>query len=92
MENLYEYNVKIDNAFSLSWDKKTAYAHPRSFYALSFRIKGNADYTHKDKHYHADKNDLVFVPENYDYVLSANTHEEIYVIHFYIENLRLNDM
>lgn len=86
MIDLTNYNIKIESAFSLSWEKKTAYARPRNYDALSFRIKGNADYQHGKQKYHVNKNDILFVPAHYDYTLNANTHEIVLVIHFFIEN------
>ena len=86
MIDLTAYNIKIESAFSLSWEKKTAYARPRNYDALSFRIKGNADYHHGEQKYHVNKNDILFVPAHYDYTLSANANESVLVIHFFIEN------
>lgn len=86
MINLTSYNIKLASAFSLSWDQRVAYARPRKFDALSFRLKGNADYQHGKQKYHVDKNDILFVPANYDYTLTSNTFETVLVIHFYIEN------
>ena len=86
MIDLTNYNVKIESAFSLSWEKKTAYARPRNYDALSFRIKGDANYQHEKQKYHVNKNDILFVPAHYDYTLTANTKETVLVIHFFIEN------
>lgn len=86
MTDFTKYKIKIESAFSLSWEKKTAYARPRNYDALSFRIKGNADYQHGKQKYHVNKNDILFVPAHYDYTLRANTTETVFVIHFFIEN------
>lgn len=86
MNDLTAYNIKIESAFSLSWEKKTAYARPRNYDALSFRLKGNADYQHGEQKYHVNKNDILFVPAHYDYTLKANSNETVLVIHFFIEN------
>ena len=86
------YNLKIDSAFTTSWQKGTAYARPRKYDALSFRIKGNATYLHDDKQYQVEKNDVLFVPANYSYTITANKDEEVLVIHFYIENSHFDDM
>jgi AraC-like DNA-binding protein len=86
MIDLTAYDIKIESAFSLSWEKKTAYARPRNYDALSFRIKGNADYQHGKQKYHVNKNDILFIPAHYDYTLTANTKETVLVIHFFIEN------
>lgn len=86
MINLTNYNIKLSSAFSLSWEQRTAYARPRKFDALSFRLKGNADYQHGKQNYHVEKNDILFVPANYDYTIKSNAFETVLVIHFYIEN------
>lgn len=79
------YNIKLSSAFSLTWGKSVAYARPRKYDALSFRTKGNADYRHGEQTYHVEKNDLLFVPANYDYTIKANTDEEVFVVHFFID-------
>lgn len=92
MIDFCKYNLKIDSAFSISWQKSIAYARPRKYDALSFRVKGNATYTHTDKTYQVQKNDLLFVPANYDYTITANKDEEVLVVHFYIENSNFENM
>ncbi len=64
----------------------SAYARPRNYDALSFRINGDANYQHEKQKYHVKKNDVLFVPAHYDYTLIANTQETVLVIHFFIEN------
>lgn len=86
MTDLSAYNLKIESAFSLSWEEKTAYARPRNYDALSFRINGDADYQHGKQKYHANKHDILFVPAHYDYTITANASEMVLVIHFFIEN------
>ena len=86
------YNLKIASAFFISWGQSTAYARPRKYDALSFRIKGNATYTHDENLYEVKKNDILFVPANYDYTISAQKDEEVLVIHFYIENSCFQNM
>ena len=92
MIDFTEYKIKIDSAFSLGWKKNTAVARPRKFSALSFRLHGSATYTHDDKTYKVEKNDIVFIPAKYGYVISANKSEEVMVIHFYIEDKDFDDM
>lgn len=92
MIDFNSYNIKIDSAFSISWKKGTAYAQPRKFDALSFRINGSALYRHGNNEYSANKNDLVFIPANYDYSITANKSEDVLVVHFYLENARFDEM
>ncbi len=77
--------LKPDCALSLSWKKGTAQALPRRFHALSFRIRGNADYTCGDAHLHAGTDDVLFVPAHRGYTLTANTDEQVMAVHFYLD-------
>ena len=86
------YNIKIDCAFSISWKKGTAYARERKYDALSFRINGSALYRHGDKEYVANKNDLLFIPANFDYTITANKSEDVLVVHFYLERSHLDEI
>ena len=85
MINFSSYNIKIDSAFPISWKKGTAYASSRKYDAISFRLNGNALYRHGEREYIAKKNDLLFIPANYDYSITANKDEDVLVVHFYIE-------
>lgn len=80
-------NLKINilSVLSLSWQESDAYAAGRPFNALSYRIKGNADFMHSGKTIHVNSGDIIFVPQNYDYHLFAHD-EKLIVIHFEIEN------
>ena len=64
-------NLKINilSVLSLSWQESDAYAAGRPFNALSYRIKGNADFMHSGKTIHVNSGDIIFVPQNYDYHL-----------------------
>ena len=86
------YNLKIDSAFPVSWGKSVAYARGRKYDALSFRVKGSATYQHEKQTYHVEKNDILFVPAHYDYVITANKEEDVFVIHFFIENSNFNEL
>lgn len=92
MIDFNSYSIKIDSAFSISWKKGTAYAQARKFDALSFRVNGNALYRHEDKEYAVNKNDVVFIPANYDYTIIANKSEDVLVVHFYLESTSLKEM
>jgi len=86
MINFDSYSIKLDCAFPISWKKGTAYAHSRKFDALSFRLNGSALYRHKDMEFTANKNDVLFIPANFDYTITANKSEDVLVVHFYLEN------
>ncbi|MBR1867887.1 MAG: helix-turn-helix transcriptional regulator [Clostridia bacterium] len=86
MIDFTKYNVKIDSAFYIDWGKGAAVARPRKFDALSFRLKGSAEYEYGDKKTTVEKNDLLFVPANFGYKINALKEEEVLVVHFFIEN------
>lgn len=92
MINFNDYKIKIDSAFQISWGKSRAYARPRQYDALSFRVKGNANYYHEKQKYIVKKNDLLFVPAHYDYEIIANKDEDVLVVHFFIENSNFKKM
>ena len=92
MIDLTLYNIQISSAFSLAWEPNSAYARPRKYDALSFRIKGDADYQHGEQKYHVEKDDILFVPAHYDYQLTANKNEQVLVIHFFIENSNFQEL
>ena len=39
-----------------------------------------------------EKNDILFVPAHYDYKITANKDEEVFVIHFFVENSNFEKM
>ena len=81
-ENL---KISILSVLYLTWEKNCAYAAKRPYNALSFRIKGNADFEHAEKKLHVKDGDVIYVPQDYDYYLSGYN-EELFVVHFEIDN------
>ncbi len=92
MIDFTKYNIKIDSAFFMDWEKKTATANPRKFDAISFRVKGKAEYEYDGKTIQIDKYDILFVPANFGYRLNALKEEEVFVVHFYIEGSSFHDL
>ncbi|MBO5879347.1 MAG: helix-turn-helix domain-containing protein [Clostridia bacterium] len=92
MINFYSYNIDLDSAFPISWKKGTAYAAARKYDAISYRVNGSAIYRHGDREYVANKNDLLFIPANFDYSITANKDEDVLVVHFYIENSSFDEI
>lgn len=92
MFNSMLFNFKIQCALPFSWDKGKSYARARSFDALSFRIKGDAAYSHGKDSCHVSKNDILFIPAHYDYIINSRCAEEVLVIHFNIENSPFTDL
>lgn len=84
------FPMEIITVLNLSWMKNKSYASPRPFYALSFRIRGDAVFTHKEQSYHAKAKSIIYVPANYDYTIHSKTEEEIFVVHFQTEE-KLSD-
>jgi AraC-like DNA-binding protein len=82
MLNDLDFGLKILSVHSFSWEKQYKYAYPRPFHALSIRLEGQADFTHDSNLYSVEKNQIVFVPKNYDYTLNSKTAERVIVIHF----------
>lgn len=83
---------KIISVLRLSWQKNTAYAKPRPYHALSLRLKGDATFTHGDKKYVARKNDIIYVPKDYEYTITSEKSETVLVIHFDIIGERKNSI
>lgn len=83
--------INILSVLALQWEEVNAYAVGRSYNALSFRVCGDADFTHDDQAFHVKSGDIIFVPKGYDYHLSAHN-EELFVVHFEIENQRDTDI
>ena len=92
MEHFDNLKIELLNAFSLSWNPRKASFKDRPYDTLSFRVKGNADYTHENDTFRAMANDIVFVPKHHDYLFTANESEELFAIHFNIENSKLNSI
>lgn len=83
MINFNDIHLTIDCALPFSWKKGKAYARPRSYAALSFRVKGNADYESGKIQLHANTNDILFVPAKQDYIIDAKISETVLVVHFF---------
>ena len=77
--------LKPDCALSLSWKKGTAHALPRQFHALSFRVRGDADYACGDTRLHVATGDILFVPARRGYTFTAHADEQVLAVHFYLD-------
>ena len=82
MLNDLDFKLKILSVHSFSWGKQQKYAYPRPFHALSLRIDGEADFIHDKETYTVKRNDIIFVPKNYDYIIDSKAAEKLIVIHF----------
>jgi len=77
-----KFHFNIISVLKLTWQKGIAEASPRPYNALSLRIKGGATFTHGEKTFRTEKNDLIFVPRDYGYTIDARRAEQVAVIHF----------
>lgn len=79
------FKINILSVLSLSWKESNAYAAARPYNALSYRIRGNADFTYQNGKIHIKSDDIIYVPKDFDYTINASD-EELIVVHFEIEN------
>lgn len=75
---------RILSVLELSWDGAVRHADPRPFHALSFRIKGDADFVHNGIASHVTDDSIAYVPKDFEYTLDHSS-EHLYVVHFEIE-------
>lgn len=72
---------KVISVLELSWETERRTAKPRNFHALSFRIKGDANFEYKNNNVHVKSGDIAYVPKNMGYVLDHGS-EHVIVVHF----------
>ena len=82
-------NIKILSVMKLSWDESNGYAKPRKFHAISFRVKGNANYALEGQNLSVTNGDFLYIPQNVGYHIEAKE-EELYVIHFKSRDIKQN--
>ena len=87
----FSSNIKILTVLKLSWNSSDADAAPRKFHAISFRVKGNAHYQLEKSEIHSTSGDILFVPEDVGYHITAEE-EELFVIHFEMPELKQDMM
>ena len=92
MFNSNKFYFKIISVLKLSWQKNTDYAKPRPYHALSLHLEGDATFTHGKDSFHIKKNDLMYVPKDYDYTIQSNKNETVLVIHFDIIDKNLESI
>lgn len=83
--------VEILSVLELSWSESHAYAKPRSFNALSYRISGGASFTHNGICKTVKAGEIAYVPAGFDYTINAEN-EHLFVIHFNLKNYIGTDM
>jgi len=83
--------VKILSVLELSWEADKKYAKPRPFHALSYRIVGNATFTHDNIAVQVNKGDIAYVPAGFDYEIDSQD-EHLFVVHFSIYDYTTDKM
>ena len=84
------FNISNISVYHLSWEKSNSFTKKeRPFNALSYRIKGNATFTHNTNKTTVKDGDIIFTPSNCNYHINA-INEELIVIHFN-SNIKLSD-
>ena len=78
-------NIQILSIIELSWENVNKTAFPRPYHALSFRIKGNSEFVTKDNTIKVRSKEILYVPQNIGYHLSAKD-EHLICIHFLADN------
>lgn len=76
-----DISLKNISVYNLQWKKVNRKSYPRPFHAISYRIKGNAEFIFDNGCIHVNAGDILFVPQGFKYTLRA-TDEELFVIHF----------
>ncbi len=79
-----DFSVKILSVQKLRWDFNNTFVKARPYNAISFRLKGNSDFSDGSGSVHLNYGDILFMPENVDYHLKS-AEEEIIVIHFQLD-------
>lgn len=75
------FNINILSVHQLKWEKRSDNSDTRPYYALSFRVLGDAEFVHKNGINKVSTNDIVFVPSFCRYKLNSEN-EHLFVIHF----------
>lgn len=78
--------IKILSVHELQWKKcEKRESSIRRFHALSYRIKGNAEFKTTDRTIHAETGEIAYVPKNISYSMKHGE-EHLYVVHFDMDN------
>ncbi len=73
-------NFDIISVLSLNWESRNEKSGERPYHALSYRIRGNADFIHEKGTTHTETGEIIFVPAYYEYFQQAKE-ESLIVIH-----------
>ncbi len=77
-----KFHFNILSVLKLSWGENITYAHARPYHALSLRLEGDARFSHEKSEFFTQKNELIYVPKDYDYTIQSQKKETVLAIHF----------
>lgn len=78
--------IKILSVHELQWKKcEKRESSVRRFHALSYRIKGNAEFKTDERTIHTGTGEIAYVPKNISYSIK-HSEEHLYVVHFDMDN------
>lgn len=78
--------IKILSVHELQWKKcEKRDSSVRRFHALSYRIKGNAEFKTERQTIHTKTGEIAYVPKNISYSMKHDE-EHLYVVHFDMDN------
>lgn len=78
---LNNFNFEFISILNPSWESNNGASGIRPYHALSYRVTGDAEFTHSNGVTHVASGELIFVPSCYEYTMHAQA-EILYVIHF----------
>ncbi len=76
-----DINFKILTVLNIDRKSGRGYSGLRPFHALSYRVTGNAVFTHEKEKTNVVGGDMLFVPKNCPYYIEADD-ERLFVVHF----------
>lgn len=76
-----DIDFKILTVLNIDRVQDKGYSGLRPYHALSFRVLGDATFTHKNGTFEVGSGDILFVPKNYPYWIESGS-ERLLVVHF----------
>lgn len=85
-----KFSVDILSVLLLDWQSNQVEVPPRPYDAISFRIKGSAEFSDGKTTLFARDNDILFMPAGVRYHITSQ-YEKLIVIHFDLEGKKQNN-
>lgn len=88
-----DINLQVISVYKFNFENSKGFCEGKNHYMLSLRVeaKDMTEFEFRNQTYHLEKNDLIFIPPNSPYTRRTKK-EELIVFHFYLENLKENDI